>query len=135
MFKLPNYFHQVRTIENINNNQLKSKGAMPHKDEPSDGTSHFASNRHEYLRTAPVQPSQTNVAIANKKMWYGNSSNRMSSKIVENKKTRAIGKNTLNLNPSLMSFTNHTDKNMINRSIIRVRRCGGAAPPKIGAKK
>lgn len=134
MLKLFPRLHQTPILENINNNQLKSRGAMPHKDSPSDNQTSFSMNRREYLKTVPSNPSgvteSLNTQNLNKK-WYGNSANKMSSRITETRKMVEIGKGSLNLTPSnKMSFTKANDTNLVNRAKIRVRRTGGAAPPK-----
>lgn len=130
MLRVANSFHQFMTIDNINNNQLKGRGVMPHKDSPSDGQNTFSLNRHEYLKTIP---NNTKPVVNNEKIkkWYGNSANKTASRIVETNKRNEIGKSSLNLNStSLLGFTNNNDNNLINRATIRVRRMGSAAPPK-----
>jgi hypothetical protein len=136
MLKLFPRLHQTPILENINNNQLKSRGAMPHKDSPSDNQTSFSMNRHEYLKTVPSNPSgvteSLNTPNINKK-WYGNSANQMSSRITETRKMVEIGKGSLNLTSSSstkIGFTKANDTNLVNRAKIRVRRTGGAAPPK-----
>jgi hypothetical protein len=66
-----------------------------------------------------------NTQNLNKK-WYGNSANKMSSRITKTRKMVEIGKGSLNLTPSnKMSFTKSNDENVLNRALIRVRRIGG----------
>jgi len=122
--------HPVFILENINNGQLKGRGAMPLKDLTSDNENNFAMQRHEYMRSF-VLPNQP-TAQTNRKMWYGNSANRLSSNVVERRKMNAVGQGSLNLNSGLYSMTNNNDKNYIQRALNRVRRMGGAAPPKKG---
>jgi hypothetical protein len=152
MFRLSNSFHPITPFENINNNRLKGKGVMPHKDMPSDNENTFSMIRHEYLRTVPpislypnehsiasrslnVQPPfsrlRPNTVPEKTKKWYGNSSNRISSRVTEHKKMLEVGKSSLNLNPQrTLGFTKNNDTNVLDRALIRVRRMGGAAPPK-----
>ena len=128
MFRLSNSFHPITPFENINNNRLKGKGVMPHKDMPSDNENTFSMIRNEYLKTVPFRP---NTVPEKTKKWYGNSSNRISSRVTEHKKMLEVGKSSLNLNPQrTLGFTKNNDTNVLDRALIRVRRMGGAAPPK-----
>jgi hypothetical protein len=160
MLRVANSFHQFSTIDNINNNKLKGRGVMPHKDSPSDGQNTFSLNRHEYLKTIPNNNEIINsfngcsadkfIGMQSKKMkcrkiandekikkWYGNSTNKTASRIVETNKRTEIGKSSLNLDSksSSLCFTNNNDNNLINRATIRVRRMGSAAPPKCNGIK
>ena len=103
------FFHRPSfTLQNINNNQLKLFRGMPQKDATSDNGATFSGDRHHYQKTASsVPPTGASVAVSNRKMWYGNSTNRMSSRVVDKRRVRAVGKTTMTPTPVLFGFTSH----------------------------
>lgn len=121
--------HQSMTLQNINNNHSQTVAAMPLKDFTSDNENNFAMQREEFRRTIP-NISSNQIAMTNHKMWYGNSTNRFSSRIVESHKKEAVGMASLNRNGGVITMTKPHDYNYVNRAIIRVRRKGSAVPPK-----
>ena len=123
------YIQQPITLDNINNNHSQSVAAMPLKDLTSDNENNFSMQRKEFRRTISNNFANQN-AIKNNKKWYGNSTNRFSSRIVESHKNRAVGTSSLNWAGNVITMTKPLDYNYVNRSIIRVRRTGGAVPSK-----
>jgi len=116
------------SLQNINNNHSQSVAAMPLKDLTSDNENNFAMQREEFRRTIPNNSANQNAM--NNKKWYGNSTNRFSSRIVESHKNRAVGTSSLNWLGNAITMTKPQDYNYVDRSIIRVRRTGGAVPSK-----
>jgi len=117
------------TLQNINNNHSRSVAAMPLKDSTSDNANNFAMQRQEFRRTF-LNNSPDKIAMINHKMWYGNSTNRFSSRVVESHKKRAVGVASLNPNGATFGMTTPHDYNYVDRSLIRVRRMGSAVPAK-----
>jgi hypothetical protein len=125
MFRLTT--QNTTIIENINNGILSSKSAMPQKDLTSDGESSFAMGRQQYIHTdinAKTEP------ISLGKKWYGASSTRDSTAILQKRAISAIAKGTLNLNGTEMSFAGHNDINTTRDALHRVRHLGCAVPNK-----
>jgi len=119
MFRL---FNQNTTIiQNINNGVLNSRYAMPQKDLTSDNNSSFAMGRQQYIHTEPISLG---------KKWYGASSNRDSTAILQKRTISAIGNGTLNLEKKPMSFAGHNDINTTRDALIRVRNIGCVVPNK-----
>jgi len=119
MFRL---FNQNTTIiQNINNGILSSKYAMPQKDLTSDNDSSFAMGRQQYIHTEPISLG---------KKWYGASSTRDSTAILQKRAIGAIGNGSLNLDKKPMSFAGHNDINTTRDALIRVRNIGSAVPNK-----
>jgi hypothetical protein len=119
MFRLLN--QNTKIIQNINNGVLNSRYAMPQKDLTSDNDSSFALGRQQYIHTEPISIG---------KKWYGASSTRDSTAILQKRAIRAIGNGTLNLEGKPMSFAGHNDINTTRDAIIRVRNIGSAVPNK-----
>ena len=119
MFRL--YNQNTTILQNINNGSLSSRYAMPQKDITSDGDSSFAMGRQQYIKIEPISLGQK---------WYGGSSNRDSSAIIQKKAIAAIGNGSLNLDGKPMSFAGHNDINTTRDALVRVRRLGSAAPAK-----
>ena len=119
MFRL--YNQNTTIIQNINNGSLSSRYAMPQKDITSDGDSSFAMGRQQYIKIEPITIG---------KKWYGSSSNRDSSSILQKKTIAAIGNGSLNLDSKPMSFAGHNDINTTRDALVRVRNLGCAAPAK-----
>lgn len=119
MFRLTT---QTTTIlQNNNNGVLTSKYAMPQKDITSDGESSFAMGRQQYINSKPNSLG---------KKWYGSSSNRDSTAILQKKAINAVGKGSLNLEGKSMSFAGHNDVNTTRDALHRVRHLGCAVPNK-----
>ena len=110
-------------IQNTNNNRLSAVNAMPLKDLTSDGESSFSQIRREYKTTTDVVSPEKNKAV------YGNSTNRSASSVIKRNKTIEAGKG-VNNKSGVFGFTNGNDYNAVGRSLVRVRRMGGAVPPK-----
>lgn len=119
MFRL--YNQKTAIIQNTNNGILNSKSAMPQKDLTSDGDSSFAMSRQQFMN---VKQKDTG------KKWYGSSSNRDSSTILQKRVISAVGKGTLNLESKPMSFAGHNDVNTTRDALHRVRHLGCAVPAK-----
>jgi hypothetical protein len=145
--------------QDIHNNQLNGKGAMPLKDSTSDNTSDFELGRSIYVKTyQPVLNDVSAALLLNphkfgpsgtsrirptvfdgthapiQKKWMG-STNRDASQIIKNRRTNSVGKNSLNLQSQVqsqttLSFTSGNDRNLLNRTLHRVRGGGAVAPPK-----
>lgn len=110
-------------IQNINNGTLNTKGAMPQKDSTTNGDSNFSIPRREY-----VESYFDNTG--NNKKWYGGQSNRDSSQITHNRRVNEIANGTLNANNVPLSFTTHTDINVVRNAKHRVRSGGASVPAK-----
>jgi hypothetical protein len=119
MFRLQT--QNTTILQNINNGILSSKYAMPQKDLTSDGESFFAMGRQQYIHTQPNSLEQK---------WYGSSSSRDSTAILQKKKINAIGNGTLNLDKKPFSFAGHNDINTSRDALVRVRNLGCAVPNK-----
>jgi len=119
MFRLTT--QNTTILENINNGVLSSRYAMPQKDLTSDGDSSFAMGRQQYIHTEPI-------SLGTK--WYGSSSNRDSTAIIQKKKISAIGNGSLNLAGKSLSFAGHNDINTTRDALVRVRNLGCAVPNK-----
>jgi hypothetical protein len=142
---------------NINNNQLSFKKAMPLKDSTSDGTSDFELGRKIYSRTynPPLSDASINKLLRTpyfgqnhssrilptvfdgthapvQKKWMG-STNRDSSQITTNRRTNSVGKGSLNYSNQPVSFTSSDQVNVVNDALRRVRAGGAVAPPKKNA--
>ena len=109
------------SLNGINNGTLSGMHAMPSKDITSDGTSAFAMGRQQYIRSYTDSTS---------KQWYGNSSNRDSSSIMQRRVYEEIGNGTLNASKQPMSFTEQKVVNTTRDALRRVRNSGSAAPAK-----
>ena len=109
------------SLNGINNGTLSGMHAMPSKDITSDGTSTFAMGRQQYIRSYTDTTS---------KQWYGNSSNRDSSSIMQRRVYEEIGNGTLNASKQPMSFTEQKVVNTTRDALRRVRNSGSAAPAK-----
>ena len=96
----------------MNNNKLSVPGASPSKTGSTDGTSGFEMGRKNYLNMFPKDP-----APAPKKKWIGGS--RDSSTVIANRRSKAVGKGTFNLDINgehqTISYCNNNDVNLIQR--------------------
>ena len=118
----------------INNGTLRGMHVMPQKDLTSDNASSFAMGRHEYVRTLGVDTTLINGNARDtlqkqvQKKWYGNSSVRDSSKVMEKKVRNEIGNGSLNASKDSMSFTETRDVNTRMDALRRVRNIGSSVP-------
>jgi hypothetical protein len=119
MFRLKT--QNTTILQDINNGVLSSRYAMPQKDLTSDGESSFAMGRQQYIHTEPISLGRK---------WYGSSSNRDSTAIIQKKKMNAIGNGSLNLAGKSLSFAGHNDINTTRDALLRVRNLGCAVPNK-----
>ena len=119
MFRLKT--QNTTILQDINNGVLSSRYAMPQKDLTSDGESSFAMGRQQYIHTEPISLGRK---------WYGSSSNRDSTAIIQKKKMNAIGNGRLNLAGKSLSFAGHNDINTTRDALVRVRNLGCAVPNK-----
>lgn len=149
----PIFINQV-----INNGALSAIKAMPLKDKTSDNTSSFELSRKIYENTYTTALTNDQVLSAIKPSYYGmngvrptvfdgttapiqkkwmGSTNRDASQITANRRTNSVGKGSLNYNTTdytpTLSFTNGNDRNLLNRTLRRVRGGGYVAPPKKAA--
>lgn len=125
MFRLTT--QNTTIIQNINNGILNSKYAMPQKDLTSDGESSFAMGRQQFMNT-DINAKKEPISLGKK--WYGGSSTRDSTAILQKRAIGAVGKGTLNLNGKEMSFAGHNDVNTTRDALHRVRHLGCAVPAK-----
>jgi hypothetical protein len=121
-------------LKGMNNGTLKGMHVMPQKDLTSDNTSSFAMGRHEYVRTLGVDTTLINDKVRDtiqkqvQKKWYGNSSVRDSSKVMDKRVRNEIGNGSLNASKSEMSFTETRDVNTRMDALRRVRNIGSSVP-------
>ena len=118
----------------INNGTLRGMHVMPQKDLTSDNTSSFAMGRHEYVRTLGVDTTLINDNARDtlrkqvQKKWYGNTSVRDSSRVMDKKVRNEIGNGSLNASKAEMSFTETRDINTRMDALRRVRNIGSSVP-------
>jgi hypothetical protein len=77
--------------------------------------------------------TDTNVkknTISLGKKWYGASSNRDSTVILQKRAIGAVGKGTINLANTSISFAGHNDINTTRDALTRVRNLGSVVPAK-----
>lgn len=121
-------------LKGMNNGTLKGMHIMPQKDLSSDNESSFVMGRRQYIRTLGVDTTLVNGnsrdTLQNQvqKKWYGNSSVRDSSKVMEKKVRNEIGNGSLNASKELMSFTETRDVNTRMDALRRVRNIGSSVP-------
>lgn len=108
----------------LNNGILSARKAMPMKELNSDGDSSFAMDRSVYMRT-PVSSE-----IVTKKKWYGGSSVRDSTVVMEKRVKNEVGVGTLNADGNATSFHTVRDVNVTRDALIRVRNIGSCVPAK-----
>ena len=110
-----------------NNGILSARKAMPMKEVNSDGDSSFAMDRRVYMHT-PI--SSDNLEIVAKKKWYGGSSVRDSTLVIEKRVKNEIGVGSLNADGNALSFKTVKDVNVTREALIRVRNIGSCVPAK-----
>lgn len=117
-------------LREMNNGILNATKAMPLKDLTSNNDSTFAMDRKQYIR---VLNDTVTVQQLQQKKWYGNSSVRDSTKVMQKKVRNEIGNGTLNSSKSNMAFveTNIGGGGNIRRNALtRVRNLGSSVPAK-----
>jgi hypothetical protein len=116
-------------LREMNNGILNATKAMPLKDLTSNNDSTFAINRKQYIR---VLNDTVTVQQLQQKKWYGNSSVRDSTKVMQKKVRNEIGNGTLNSSKSNMAFvdTNIRGGNIRRNALTRVRNLGSSVPAK-----
>ena len=124
-----------------NNGILSARKAMPMKEMNSDGDSSFAMDRRVYMRT-PVSNRWNNthpegevsnmdiLSVIAKKKWYGGSSVRDSTVVMEKRVKNEVGVGTLNADGNPISFKTVKDVNVTREALIRVRNIGSSVPAK-----
>ena len=112
----------------MNNNELSTSGAMPLKDNVSDGTNTFSLYRHR-LTKSPAFYKETKLSQTKK--WYGNSANRQSSLILDKRNNEEVGLVSKNANSAKMSFTSHTNRNDVSQAVSRARSGGYVVPKNV----
>ena len=122
------FYNFTYSPTHMNNGILSARKAMPMKEVNSDGDSSFAMDRRVYMRT-PVPVLVSNMEVAKKK-WYGASSVRDSSVVMEKRVKNEVGVGTLNADGNPMSFKTVKDVNVTREALIRVRNIGSSVPAK-----
>jgi len=123
-------------LKEINNGSLNATKAMPQKGLSSDNDSSFAMGRRQYIRSVGVDTTLVNGSVYNtlqnqvQKKWYGNSSVRDSTKVMEKKVRNEIGNGSLNASKGLFSFNETKDINTTMDALRRVRNIGSSVPAK-----
>ena len=122
-----------------NNGVLSARKAMPMKEVNSDGDSSFAMDRRVYMRT-PISNGSNNaqlegegsntLSVIAKKKWYGGSSVRDSSVVIEKRVKNEVGVGSLNADGNALSFKTVKDVNVTREALIRVRNIGSCVPAK-----
>ena len=113
----------------LNNGVLSARKAMPLKNITSDGDSTFAMDRRIYMRTEDSGESKKPL-ILQKKKWYGASSVRDSSIVMEKRVQQEVGVGSLNHLGESMSFNTVKDENVVRQALVRVRNIGSCVPAK-----
>ena len=113
-------------LREMNNGTLTGMKVMPQKDLTSDNDSSFAMSRRQYVRTLGIDTTLQNQV---QKKWYGNSSVRDSTKVMEKKVQNEIGNGSLNASKEVMSFTETKNVNTRMDALRRVRNIGSCVPP------
>jgi hypothetical protein len=120
----------------MNNGQLSATKAMPLKERTSENGSKFAMGRKQYVRGLGVDTTLINGSVHNtiqqqvQKKWYGNSSVRDSTKVMEKKVRNEVGNGSLNASKSAMSFVEIKEVNTTMDALRRVRNIGSCVPAK-----
>ena len=117
------FYNFMYSPTHLNNGILSARKAMPMKEMNSDGDSSFAMDRRVYIRT-PV----TSSIVAKK--WYGGSSVRDSTLVMEKRVKNEVGVGTLNADGNPMSFKTDIDVNVRREALVRVRNIGSCVPAK-----
>lgn len=118
-------YRMMFSLQNNMNGALTSNKAMPQKDITSDSNASFQIGRKSYLDTVPE-------TIAPEKKWMPTV--RDASDIARRRRVVSIGKGSINMNPSTLSYTTYRDVNVENDALRRVRAGGAVAPAKKNAQ-
>lgn len=117
-----------RLIQNIQNNQLNGKAAMPLKDSTSSNENTFSMNRRNYFLT---NPETANTVTQNLQKKY--TGNRDASSVIARRKASAVGNGSLNASGAAYSFTGNNNRNEVDSALKKVRNGGYVPGPKIAA--
>ena len=117
-----------RLIQNIQNNQLNGKAAMPLKDSTSSNENTFSMNRRNYFLT---NPETGNTVTQNLQKKY--TGNRDASSVIARRKASAVGNGSLNASGAAYSFTGNNNRNEVDSALKKVRSGGYVPGPKIAA--
>ena len=120
-------YRMMFSLQNNMNGALSSNTAMPQKDSTSDSNASFQIGRKSYIETVP-EPA---VPLPEKK-WMP--SVRDASDVARRRRVVSIGKGSINVSPSILSFTTYRDVNVENDALRRVRAGGAVAPAKKNAQ-
>lgn len=123
------FYNFMYSPTHLNNGVLSARKAMPLKNITSDGDSTFAMDRRIYMRTEDSGESKKPL-ILQKKKWYGASSVRDSSIVMEKRVQQEVGVGSLNHLGESMSFNTVKDENVVRQALVRVRNIGSCAPAK-----
>ena len=123
------FYNFMYSPTHLNNGVLSARKAMPLKNITSDGDSTFAMDRRIYMRTEDSGESKKPL-ILQKKKWYGASSVRDSSIVMEKRVQQEVGVGSLNRLGESMSFNTVKDENVVRQALVRVRNIGSCAPAK-----
>jgi hypothetical protein len=115
---------QTNSLTERNNGILTARKAMPQKDITSDGDSSFAMARQQYIKSE-VKPS-----VLVKKKWYGASTIRDSTAVIDKRVKNQVGNGSLNANGGSIAFTSVKDVNTTRDALVRVRNIGSCVPAK-----
>lgn len=115
-------------LREMNNGILTATKAMPLKDLTSNNDSSFAMDRKQYIRV--LNNNTVTVQQQVQKKWYGNSSVRDSTKVMEMRVRNEVGNGTLNASKTNMAFVETKDVNTKRDALRRVRNLGSCVPPK-----
>lgn len=119
------FYNFMYIPSHLNNGVLNARKAMPMKNVTSDGDSSFAMDRRVYMRT-----EESAYKTPLKKKWYGASSVRDSSVVIEKRVKNEVGVGSLNRLKEAMSFNTVQEGNVVREALVRVRNIGSCAPAK-----
>ena len=122
------FYNFMYSPTQLNNGILTARKAMPMKNITSDNDSSFAMDRRVYVRTEDLFSREP--LIIQKKKWYGGSSVRDSSVVIEKRVKNEVGVGSLNRLGEAMSFNTVTEGNVVREALVRVRHIGSCAPAK-----
>jgi hypothetical protein len=126
------FYNFMYSPTHMNNGVLSARKAMPMKEVNSDGDSSFAMDRRVYMRT-PISNRTTEgdtLSVIAKKKWYGGSSVRDSTVVLEKRVKNEVGVGTLNADGNPISFKTVKDVNVTREALVRVRNIGSCVPAK-----
>jgi hypothetical protein len=118
------FYNFMYSPTHSNNGILSARKAMPMKEMNSDGDSSFAMDRRVYIR------SPVSLETIAKKKWYGGSSVRDSSVVLNKRIKNEVGVGTLNAGGNPIAFKTVKDVNVTREALVRVRNIGSCVPAK-----